>query len=456
MRRLGGAPEPRPAAPAFEVLDLFEGFASLERRSPTLDGSVPVRVAQACLPLLEGNAYGFQVRLRHGLRVARRLGALHVQDVDGALTRLHAAALPRLVAHGLVAAGSPWHRALSRGAAVVDRLPRRRPRLRLFTGLLVRPAPGTWLRVTNAANRRNTLLEVAESVIPDDGAFVPLVVTLTLPAGGLDRVRLEGEIACLAPVEPDVRIAVRPLAAAAAVGRAHAAFYDQAYFDEKRAGGVTVKYRRLVAHGASPGSERGGAECEVVLAGPAPHEIVGIEAFTTAQRPDAVERPHEKRRLQSVIFRNPIGFEALYDGHTVALDYDRDRLAAAAREVRRTWAGAYGQAFLEEHRGAMLYLTKYFTPHPPGEPHFFVKPWALTRTPPGWSSLLDGIHGEGYDVLRGVVATDLFHATPAVFLVRREAAIIRVAERAPLLRVLPVPRRLLDAGFSVARLTDSL
>jgi hypothetical protein len=297
---------------------------------------------------------------------------------------------------------------------------------------------------------------VAESVIPDDGAFVPLVVTLTLPAGGLDRVRLEGEIACLAPVAPAVRIAVRPLAAAAAVGRAHAAFYDQAYFDEKRAGGVTVKYRRLVTHGASAGSARGGAECEVVLAGPAPHEIVGVEAFTTAQRPDPVERPHERRRLQSVIFRNPIGFEALYDGHTVALDYDRDRLAAAAREVRRTWAGAYGQAFLEEHRGAMLYLTKYFTPHPPGEPHFFVKPWALTRTPPGWSSLLDGIHGEGYDVLRGVVATDLFHATPAVFLVRREAAVIRVAEGAPLLRVLPVPRRLLDARFSVARLPDSL
>jgi hypothetical protein len=78
-----------------------------------------------------------------------------------------------------------------------------------------------------------------------------------------------------------------------------------------------------------------------------------------------------------------------------------------------------------------------------------VKPWALTATPPGWSCLLDGIHGDGYDVLRGVVATDVFHATPAVFRVHREGAAVRVAEDAPLLRVIPVPRSLLDQDLHV-------
>jgi hypothetical protein len=99
-----------------------------------------------------------------------------------------------------------------------------------------------------------------------------------------------------------------------------------------------------------------------------------------------------------------------------------------------------------------LYLTKYFTPHPPGEPHFFVKPWALTATPPGWSSLIEGVHGDGYDVLRGVISTDSFHATPAVFRIHREGARVNVAEDAPLLRVIPIPRSLLDGEIRVTPL----
>ncbi len=105
-----------------------------------------------------------------------------------------------------------------------------------------------------------------------------------------------------------------------------------------------------------------------------------------------------------------------------------------------------------EHPGAALYLTKYFTPHPPGEPHFFVKPWTFTQTPAGWSSLLDGIHGDGYDVMRGVVSTDTFFATPAVFRVHREGAPVHVPEGRPLLRVIPVPRRLLASEYRLRRL----
>jgi hypothetical protein len=105
-----------------------------------------------------------------------------------------------------------------------------------------------------------------------------------------------------------------------------------------------------------------------------------------------------------------------------------------------------------EHAGSELYLTKYFTPHPPGEPHFFVKPWALTATPPGWSSLVEGMHGDGYDVMRGIVSTDVFHATPAVFRVHREGTRFQVAEGAPLLRVIPLPRALLGHEFRLSTL----
>jgi hypothetical protein len=111
---------------------------------------------------------------------------------------------------------------------------------------------------------------------------------------------------------------------------------------------------------------------------------------------------------------------------------------------------------VERDRRALWYLTKYFTPHPPGDPHFFVKPFAFTRTPPGWSSLVEGIHGDGYDVLRGVVSTDVFHATPAVFHLRTAGAPVAVAAGTPLVRVIAIPRDLLRASWRPLRFRDEV
>ena len=167
--------------------------------------------------------------------------------------------------------------------------------------------------------------------------------------------------------------------------------------------------------------------------------------FAGVAGPTAV--PPAGEPVRSVVFSNLVPFEARYDGHTLAVDPSRAALDEGARAVERAFTEALGPAFVAEARGALWYLTKYFTPHPPGEPHFFVKPWAFTRTPPGWSSLLEGRHGDGWDVLRGVVATDAFFATPAVFRVQRLGDPIRVGAGEPLLQVLPIPRRLLRAGY---------
>src|SRR5262249_49765448 len=66
-----------------EVLDILGGLVRLTRRSPTLDGSVPLRVARACLPLLEGNAYGLQLVLTRPLTVRRRLRHWQPSWVEG-------------------------------------------------------------------------------------------------------------------------------------------------------------------------------------------------------------------------------------------------------------------------------------------------------------------------------------------------------------------------------------
>ncbi|WP_437679685.1 hypothetical protein [Sorangium sp. So ce131] len=486
----------------FEVLDAL-GLCRLTRRAGDLDGAVPLRVARACTPLLEGNAFGLQISLTRPIEVTRGLGSLRAEPAGEhreALLRAHRAALPRLVSQGFLAPDGAWHRALRGGLAWTCRTGLGRPRLRLWTGLLVRPDPGLWLRVAGAANRRNVLIEVSEVYLADDSAFVPLVVELRLRDEAPGRLRLEGEIACLAPVRPDVRIEACALADAPEVGRAHAEFYDARYFAVKK-GEVTRKYRRLVGGKAGEGKGSAGeggageghagegsadeenagegsadeenagegsadeenagegsagpARVRLVVAGPAAPEIAEVTEVTTAAGPDPVPWRGGARRLASLVVRNAVPFRATFDGHTLSVAPEAPRLAEGAAAVERTFARVFGEDFIAANRGALWYLTKYFTPHPPGEPHFFVKPWAFTRTPPGWSSLLDGVHGDGYDVMRGVVATDVFSATPAVFHVRRIGAPIEVPEGAPLLRVLPIPRDLLRAGFREARFLDA-
>jgi hypothetical protein len=431
-----------------DVLDTLDGLFRLTTRSPTLDGSVPLRVARACVPLLEGNAYGLQLTLTRPLVVQRRLGRWRAAWIEGAagVERLHLGTWPRLPVEGYLSPRSAWVGAL-RGRLVRST----RKGLRLFTGLLVRPEPGTWLRVTSAANRRNTLFEVGEQLVPDDGAWVPLVLELAFRPGSPAMFRLEGELACLGPLRPGVRFEDPGSGGARDLLRAHAAFYDRQYFEAKRED-VTGKYRQLV--GAEPKESAGvaTAECRLASVGPSRYTIEALDRFTTAAGPTPERRPGETRRLESVVFRNEVAFRALYDGHTLALDYDRSRLGARAHEVEAVFREALAGSSALEHPGSLLYLTKYFTPHPPGEPHFFVKPWALTATPRGWSSLVEGAHGDGYDIMRGIVSTDVFHATPAVFRVHREGAWVRVAEDAPLVRVIPLPRALLGREVRLRRL----
>lgn len=431
-----------------DVLDTLDGLFRLTTRSPTLDGSVPLRVARACVPLLEGNAYGLQLTLTRPLVVRRRLGrwqATWTEDAAG-VERQHVGAWPRLPVEGYLSARSAWIPAL-RGPLVRST----RKGLRIFTGLLVRPEPGTWLRLTSAANRRNTLFEVGEQVVPDDGAWVPLVVEVAFRAGSPATFRLEGELACLGPLRPGVRFEGAGLGAARDLLKAHAAFYDREYFEAKRED-VTGKYRRLVSGEPVAGAGNATAECRLASVGPSRHTVEALDRFTTAAGPTPERRPAEERRLETVVFRNEVAFRALFDGHTLALDYDRARLGGRARAVEAGFREALAGSPALEHPGSLLYLTKYFTPHPPGEPHFFVKPWTLTATPPGWSSLVEGAHGDGYDVMRGIVSTDVFHATPAVFRVHREGAWVRVAEDAPLVRVIPLPRDLLGREVRLRRL----
>ncbi len=420
-----------------EALAPFEPLATLARRTPTLEGAVPVRVAQACVPLLEGNAFGFQVRFTKPLLARTRLGrpmlisTPELEHVD----RMHRASARYLIEHGVIR--GPWTKFFSGGWYASTG-----GRLRIWTGLCVRPGPRTWLRISGTKNRGVHGLDVDETFVTRD-ELVPLVLDFVLPRGD---VRLVGEVATLATVRPGICVEVVPIQDAEHLAREHATFYDEAYFAKKRdAGEVTRKYRRTVSSPKHPVREDSSDPVTIQvahIAGPEPTIVRDVRVLSHDSATPVSETPTQP--FERVRFTNAVSFSARYDGYSLVVEPDRAELAAGARAVE----GALGASFAQAHRGALLYLTKYFTPHPPGEPHFFVKPWAFVASPRGWSSLLEGVRGPGFDVMRGVVRTDSFHATPAVFQLHG-ASTIEVPCGAPLLDVLPIPRSLLDAELTL-------
>jgi hypothetical protein len=442
------APGTAPGAIAFDIVDVL-GAASLVRRSLTLGGSVPVRVAQACVPLLEGNAWGFQIALRERIELRPRLGRWSVAGSQESrrrideLDRLVRASVPLLVRDGTLREGA-WRARLRRGLVAAGRT------ISVFTGLFARPRPGVRLRQSSTANRRSWSYAIDEAILDDPDALCPIVLGV-IPAPGVTSLVLEGEIATLAALPARAafdRIELGDGDRASRVAAEHARFYDAGYFATKRRGAVARKYRDEIARGGTTAPAGPDAEALVVGIG-APGPVIAPASPRCFHRAAGPCQPPPGSAPDRLVVTNAVALTATFDGAHVVVEPDAGELAAYARTVRtcwERWLAREGGA----HDGALLYLSKYVTPHPPGEPHFFVKPSALVRTPPGVSTVIDGVCGDGYDILRGVVRTDAFHAVPAVFQLWRPGVRITVARGAPLAHLFPSPRSLIDASFASA------
>lgn len=429
---------------ALHVVDTLGGFASLVRRSPTLGGSVPVRVAQGCVPLLEGNAWGHALTLARRIELRRRFGGWTVSAFDGGdeLARMTRASVPLLVADGTLRPGA-WVKRLERGVLDLGR-----STISLFTGLFVRPSPGLRLRASTLANRRSVLYTIDEAILDEDGALCPLVLDI-VPAPGVDALSLDGEIATLAALPSRVSFARASLDEASDVARRHVGFYDAEYFATKKRGAVARSYRDDILRGSRsvPLDTAAIPEIRVVDGGPLLVEPAAPRRLHRATGPLAAPAGTAADRL---VVRNAVAFSATYDGYQLTVDHDQAELERYASEVRAIWQRWLAASGTPSHEGALLYLTKYFTPHPPGEPHFFVKPPTLVATSAGTSTLIDGLPGPGYDVMRGAIRSDGFHALPAVFHLWRPGASITVARGAPLAELFVYPRALDDASFTSA------
>lgn len=429
----------------FEVLDVLGGATELIKPNATLDGSLPVRAVRACSPLLDGNRFGFQVKLTQTLTFTKTLTGVKIAALPDVLSRAVSGSMPRVLAEGLLDRQGEWAQSFAGGIVFRERGARRK--VSLFTGLFIKPRKGYWLRIGHAGNRRNIAFSVDERWIADSNTFTPLIVTMTFEREAMFPLLISGEIATLAPFVPGNHFDQLAGHDVEALGHAHTKFFDEKYFAQKKRGS-TKNYRHMIDREPEP-TLPDAQHAGFAVLGPGCIERETNKVFLTPRGTQSrAPVDHAGVGIEELIFHNAVPLACSFDGHHTHVDPDKSALDRFAKKTQNAWTAVFGAEYLEKRRGAMWYFTKYVTPHQPGEPYFFVKPPALISTPQGHSALIEGIPGQGYSVLRGVVAMDSFHAAPAVFRIDQPLRRIDIAEGAALTKIIPFPRNLLDATFA--------
>jgi hypothetical protein len=199
MIATGRIPTPATQTDSLELVRCLD-YVVIERRSATLDDSIPLRAVH-CKPFQDGNTAGFHLRLVEPavLHKDPAVGTMQFSDESYArITGDYAARIDQLVERGLLARDGYWHQQLRHTF-----LWREDDTLFLWTGLLLRPAPGTWFFVSGAYNLR-CLVGLHDHVIPDEDAFTPLVLRFNLASLREQVTWLDTDLACLVPLRPDL------------------------------------------------------------------------------------------------------------------------------------------------------------------------------------------------------------------------------------------------------------
>jgi hypothetical protein len=425
--------EPIPGV-AFELVTLLPGFSMLEKRSGELDGNLPVRAARYCGPVFEGNAAGFQITLTQAMTVARtRRGNIECVMTDPALVLVSQQvdeALEKGIQAGLLTRDGFWHR-LFRGNA----LPTRGRRLLVWTGHLIRPQRGIWGLVGGAFNRRSRVA-VIDHLITDPESFVPLVIEIDTRDVTHEPLWIEGELGCLTPLVPAVRMRKQRLAADAPELRQFAEFFSEAYFDTK-AKHPTASY--VVCQRARHVKADDHCDARLLYIGPDVHQVQEPSRFATTK--GFSRTAASPGTLQFGVVRNIAPTRWTWQGQTHSLfEVRKQRILPALRAI---WRKAFGDAY----PSALEFLEGYLIGEAWDQPYVQFQPWVFAPTAQGWSTLVDGFHDvPAYDGMRGVIATDWFSSLAMLYRLYENSS-ATIPFRAPMLRAISVPRSTLALGI---------
>jgi hypothetical protein len=424
---------------AFEIVTSLPGFTSIRKRSGELDGNLPVRAARYCSPVFEGSAAGFQIVLEQPIAIERGAqGELDFNFTPPALDQVTNQvndALDRAVAAGLLARRGYWDR-LFRGNALAVK----GKRIVVWTGHFIRPRAGIWPLVGGAFNRRSRV-PVVDHLVTDPGRFVPLVVEIDARDIGPEGAWLEGELGCVTPLVPGALMRKERLAPDSPELRAFAEYFSDAYFETKSRHPTATYLRRQRENRVKAAAS---CDARLLFAGPDVHSVEELARFITED--GFTKQPATPGTILYGLVRNIARVEWTWQGQThKTFEVHHGRAVA---ELKALWQEAFGDA----HASARDFLAAYMMGEQWDQPYVQLQPWVFVPTAPGWSTLVDGIHGApAYDGMRAVIATDWFHGLAMVYRMF-DSATVSIPYRAPLMRAIPVTRAALDLGFATATL----
>jgi hypothetical protein len=240
----------------------------------------------------------------------------------------------------------------------------------------------------------------------------------------------------LTPVAPRVRLRKEPLTAGAPELRQFAEFFSESYFETK-ARHPTATYVRCQRERRLKADET--CEARLLYVGPDVHVVDEFRRFLSPT--GFVATPASAGTLPFGLIRNMAPLSWTWQGQThSAFEIKHQRCLPALEAL---WKASFG----DEHRAAFEFLSGYALGEHWDQPYVQVQPWVFMPTSTGWSTLVDGVHRPPeYDGMRGVIATDWFHALAMVFRLYGPSS-VKIPVRAPLLRAIPVQRAVLELGF---------
>ncbi|MGW3142115.1 hypothetical protein [Streptomyces sp. NPDC001139] len=423
---------------SMEIIETLSDLFDVYERSATLDGSLPLRAVQGCKPVLDGNSAGLHIRLAipavldpaQPPRV--RVGRYRMGDID----EMHANALKRILDQGLLVENGYWHRQLRKGVfwAAPDGC------LCIWTGLLARAAPNACILIGPAYNRRCNVL-VQESVIADDTGFTPVILKLDPSAITSNTLLYRAELACLIPLDPQTEFTHESIEDNSDLVHHFDKFYEEKQQNTKRAG----QYRSLV-RGDSDEIYLNAPNKIVDLGGPDCYEICQFDEVVTADGPTK-EHPYSAS-LRYVKVLSVARVSGRCDGSTIiGPTIHNNRIA---RQLTSVWHRLGGR----EDSAIVKLLTKYVVGIGANlqEPRFTAVPAIFLQSPTGWSTIVDAYDAGIAEGWRGVIATDIFPILSPVWQVTSRGN-FAFKKGAPLVRAIPVPRKLLRAPVKRTSLT---
>ena len=418
---------------AFDSWELVPKWFTLEKRSGTLGGSLPIRAARFCPPVVQGSAAGYQVRLMVPLPVRLHRGEVSF-DIDAAAAPLIGqecpAAIESLVDAGHLVKRGFWHRLFKDGPIAL-----RGKRILIWTGVMMRPTSPVALWVTRAFNRHSHV-EVVDHVIGDASGFTPLVIELDVASLSKERLVMYGEVGCVTPLWPGAQIHKRSLREVRELGERLVDFHDAEYARNRHTD-KAGKYVRHKVAAVPPAAEMG-----VDIGTWWPKDHVSVARLSRRFHPGgATTKSPEKAPIEVANIFSGVGYDCTYDGHffDATLTVPKGALERSAN----AWRELRGDDSFKGH----LNGGAFFRPGSQGEAHLNVISPALVSTPDGWSMLFDGERIGPTWGMRGVIDTDWYPGVATVYQFHGPGRLV-VEPRTLLLRGVPVPRALLASKMT--------